>query len=101
MEIYDYTWKIGIEHATGRALKTNRPVVENTVLIDLYTGDRYVVQRVYEAQPKDKVWPQIPSTAIHTWPIGTLREDDLRGLRERVHYMPSEFSRPFDDMVFV
>ncbi len=101
METYEYTWKIGIEHATGRALNTNRPVVENTVLFDLYTGHRYLVQKVYGAQPKDKIWSQMPDTAIQTWPVGTLTEDELSGLRERVQYMPSESSRPFEDIVFV
>jgi hypothetical protein len=43
----------------------------------------------------------MPSTAIQTWPIETLTEDALSGLREKVQYMPSEFNRPFDDMVFV
>jgi hypothetical protein len=100
METYDYTWKIGIEHATGRALNTNRPLVENTILIDLYTGRGYLVQKVYAAQPKDKIWFQMPDAAIQTWPVGTLTQDELSGLREKVRYILSESSRPFDDMVF-
>lgn len=47
METYDYTWKIGVEHATGRALTTNKPLAENIVLIDPYTGHRYLVQKVF------------------------------------------------------
>ena len=70
------------------------------MLIDLYDGNRYVVQAIYPAKPKDKEWSFLPDTVMHTWPAGFLPEDELGKLRERARYIPDEFCGPLADVVF-
>lgn len=100
MKMYDYTWKIGLQFASRTKLQTNKPLAENTVLIDLYDGHRYLVQAIYPAKPTDKEWAFLPDTIVHTWPAGSLSENELRKLRERARYTPPEFSGPRADVVF-
>jgi hypothetical protein len=100
MKTHDYTWKIGLEFSSNRKLETNKPVTENTVLIDLHDGHRYLVQAIYPAKPTDREWPFLPDTVMHTWPVGSLPEDELSKLRERAKYTPDEFCCPLADVVF-
>ena len=100
MEMHDYTLKIGLEFSSRKKFRTNKPVTENTVLIDLYDGRRYLVQAIYPAKPKDKEWLWMPDTVMHTWPVGSLPEDELSKLRERARYTPDEFCGPLADVVF-
>jgi hypothetical protein len=69
-------------------------------LEDLYTGHKYLVQKVFEAKSIDKAFPEMPDTAIQTWPVGTLTDDELNALRQRAMYTPGQFSRPFEAIVF-
>jgi hypothetical protein len=68
METHDYTWKIGLQFSSRTKLRTNKPLTENTVLIDLYDGHRYVVQAICPAKPRDKEWDFLPDTVVHTCP---------------------------------
>ncbi len=100
MKTHDYTWKIGLEFSSNRKLQTNSPVTENTVLIDLYDGHRYLVQAIYPAKPIDREWSWLPDTVVHSWPIGSLPEDELSRLRERAKYTRDEYCGPLADVVF-
>jgi hypothetical protein len=100
MRTHDYTWKIGLEFSSNKKLQTSKPVTENTVLIDLYNGHRYLVQAIYPAKPKDKEWSFLPDTVMHTWPVGSLSEDELSRLRERANYTLHEYRGPLVDVVF-
>ncbi len=100
MKTYDYTFKIGLDFSSSTKLQTNKPVTENTVLIDLYDGRRYQVDAIYPAKPRDKKWPFLPDTVMHTWPAGSLPEDELSKLRERAKYTPNEHCGPLADVVF-
>jgi hypothetical protein len=100
MITYDYTWKIGFEFSSNRKLQTDRPVTEETILIDLYNGHRHRTQATCPAKPTDRDWPFLPDTVMHTWVIGSLSEDALRKLREMAKYVPDEFCNPFKDVVF-
>lgn len=97
---HDYTWKIGLEFSSRRKLETNKAVTENTVLIDLYDGRRYQVQAIYSAKPTDREWSFLPDTVLHSWPAGSLPEDELSKLRERATYTPDEYCGPLADVVF-
>jgi hypothetical protein len=100
MNGYKYTWKIGVELAANRLLETAKPLADDVCLADLYTGHKYLVQKVFEAKSIDKAFPEMPDTAIQTWPVGTLTDDELNALRQRAMYTPGQFSRPFEAIVF-
>jgi hypothetical protein len=100
METHDYTWKIGLQFSSRTKLQTNKPLTENTVLIDLYDGHRYLVQAICPAKPRDKEWDFLPDTVVHTWPVGSLPEDELSKLRDRAHYTPDELAGPLGDVIF-
>jgi hypothetical protein len=100
MATHAYTWKIGLEIYSNRQLDTNKPVGENTLLLDLFNGKKYLVQAVYKAGPNDREWAFLPDTVIHTWPAGLLSEPDLKELRARAKYTPNEFCGPYGDIVF-
>ena len=100
MEMHEYTWKIGLQFSSRTRLRTNKPLAENTVLIDLYDGHRYAVQAICPAKPRDKEWHFLPDTVVHTWPVGSLSEDELSKLRERAHYTPPGFGYPLANVVF-
>ncbi len=100
IKTHDYTWKIGFQYSSGTKLSTNKPLQESTVLIDLYDGHRYQVQAIYPAKPSDKEWTFLPDTVVHTWPAGSLTEDELTKLRERAQYTPDECCQPLLDVVF-
>jgi hypothetical protein len=97
---HEYTWKIGLQFSSRTKLSTNKPLTENTVLIDLYDGHRYLVQAIYPAKPRDKEWDFLPDTVVHAWPVGSLSENELSKLRERARYTPYEFAEPLDYVVF-
>jgi len=44
--MHEYTWKMGFEYSSNTTLTTNKPLTENTVIIDLYDGHRYRVQAI-------------------------------------------------------
>ena len=101
MKTHDYTWKMGLEYSSRTRLRTNKPLVENMVLIDLYDGRRYLVQAIYPAKPGDKEADFLPDTVVHTWPVGSpLSEDELIKLHKRAGYTPAEFGGPHLDVVF-
>jgi hypothetical protein len=100
MNTNEYTWKNGIQFSSNIKLQTNRPVPENAILIDLYDGHRYRVQAIYPAKPTDKGWNFLPDTVIHTFPAGSLSEEELRDLRKRAEYTLNEFCGPLGDVVF-
>jgi hypothetical protein len=101
MSAFKYTWKHGIQHTSSTELKTNKPLKENIILVDLFNGDKYSVLKIYAAKPNDRAWNMMPDTVAHTWFAGTLPEDELKALRERAGYVPDSFCRPFGDVVFV
>ncbi len=100
MTTYDYTWKCGLEFSSSTKLSTNKPLTENTIIIDLYDGRRYQVRAIYPAKPKDKNWSFLPDTVVHAWPAASLPEDELKKLRERAKYIPDEYCGPLADVVF-
>lgn len=100
MASYEYTWKIGVEPVCSRELRTNIPVLENAVLTDLLTGDRYLVQTCYTARSQEKVWHAMPDAAIQTWPVDKLEGAELIALRNRARYEPDECCHPLGDIVF-
>ena len=100
MKTHDYTWKIGLQYSSNTKLSTNKPLSENTVIIDLLDGHRYQVSAIYPAKAKDKEWSFLPDTVVHTWPAGALSEDELTKLRERAGYKPKEYSFPLEAVVF-
>src|SRR5260370_10198028 len=100
MTTQEYTWKNGLQFSSCTKFRANKPMTENTVLIDLYDGNRYLVQAIYPAKPRDKEWSFLPDTVMHTWPAGSLPEDELRKLRERAKYAVDELSGPLADVVF-
>ncbi len=99
-QLFEYTWKIGVEYRSRRSLRTSRALTKNTLLIDLFDGHRYAVQMIFPAGPKDREFDIIPETAIQTWPAGTLSEEELATLRARANYVPDEFCGPHADVVF-
>jgi hypothetical protein len=98
---FEYTWKIGVEYWSRRSLRTNRALTDNTMLIDLFDGHRYVVQMIFQAGPKDREFEIMPETAIQTWPAGTLSKEELATLRAMAKYVPDEFCEPHADVVFL
>jgi hypothetical protein len=68
-------------------LATDAPVTENVFLNDLVTAKKYFVDSVCDSE-------------IRTIAAGTLPESELRELRERAQFTPTEFSLPFDLVVF-
>jgi hypothetical protein len=100
MEMHNYTWKVGLEYTSRTTMRTNRPLSENTVIIDLLDGRRYHVDAIYPAKPIDKEFSTLPDTVVHSWPDGSLTEDELTKLRVRAAYQPSEFSCPLEAVVF-
>jgi len=98
METHNYVWKIGLQFSSNVTLRTNKPVTEDTVLIDLYDGHKYLVQTVYPAT--DREWPSTPEKVMQTWPIGSLTEDELSKIRDRAQYTPDELAGPLGDVVF-
>jgi hypothetical protein len=97
---HEYTWKIGLQFSSRTRLRTNKPLAENTVLIDLYDGHKYLVQAIYPAKPTDREANFLPDTVVHTWPVGSLSKDELSKLRENAKYTPYEFAEPLDYVVF-
>jgi hypothetical protein len=97
---FEYTWKVGIEYWSRRSLRTNRPLSENMLLIDLYDGHRYAVQAIFPAGPKDREFELMPETTIQTWPMGSLSHDGLAAIRAMASYVPDQFSGPRADIVF-
>ncbi len=101
MKTHEYTWKMGLEYSSRTKLRTNKPLAENMVLIDMYNGHRYLVQSIYPANPGDREADFLPDTVVHTWPVGSpLSEDQLLKLHERAHYTPPKFGGPQLDVVF-
>lgn len=98
--MHEYTWKIGLQFSSNIKLRTDRPLTENTVIVDLFDGNRYVVQATYAAKPTDREWSFLPETVVHSWPAGSLAEDELIKLRERAKYSQDEFCGPLADVVF-
>lgn len=96
----EYTWKNGLQFSSSTEFRANKPVTKNTMLIDLFDGNRYLVEAIYPAKPKDKEWSFLPDTVMHTWPAGSLPEDELSKLREKAKYTPDEFCSPLADIVF-
>jgi hypothetical protein len=100
MGCYDYTWKIGMEPTSNRSLKTNKPLRENTMFADLFTGARYVVQTIYDASATDRAWFEMPRAVIQTWPLEFLTDEKLNRLRDEAKYTPDEPSGRYYDIVF-
>ena len=99
MAEYKYTWKIGIELFCNRGLQVDKPILPGVVLIDLSTGQKYLVQTVFEAGPKDRFAPEMPETVIQTTAVGTIVEAELKRLRELKGYVSTD--APFSRVVFV
>jgi hypothetical protein len=89
-----YTWNTNVE------LRTNKPLTENAIIIDLYDGNRFVVQAICPARPGDKLLSFLPDTVLHTQRIASLSQDELAKWRKRADYTPNEFCGPFGDVVF-
>jgi len=100
MTTYNYTWKCGLEFSSSTKLSTNKPLTENTIIIDLFDGRRYQVRAIYPAKTKDKNWSFLPDTVVHAWPAASLPGDQLKRLRERAKYIPDECCGPLADVVF-
>jgi hypothetical protein len=100
MEIYKYTWKIGLEYSSNRELETNKPIVEGMIFADLFDGIRYRVSHVFTAKPMDRVTNQMPDTVIQTWPAGNLAEQELADLRVRANYKPGPSPRRYEAIAF-
>lgn len=98
MPRYKYTWKIGIELFCNRDLEVDKPIEAGAVLIDLSTGQKYLVQTVFEAGPRDRFASEMPTTVIQTSPAGTVVEGELTRLRESEGYASSD--GPFSKIVF-
>jgi hypothetical protein len=100
MNMYDYTWKNGLQFSSRTRFRANRPVTENSVLVDLYDGSRYLVRALYPAKTADKEWDFLPDTVMHTWPAGSLSEHELAELRKRAKYPADGYVTPLDWIVF-
>jgi hypothetical protein len=100
MQTHDYTWKCGLCFSSNITMQTNKPVTENTLILDLYDGKQYRIRAIYAAKPSDKEWSSMPDTILHAWPEGALTEDELIKLRARAAYTPNEFCGPLADVVF-
>jgi hypothetical protein len=100
MPPFEYTWKIGPEYWSRRSLRTSRALTQDTLLIDLYDGQRYAVQMIFPAGPKDREFDIMPDTAIQTWPAGKVSDEELASLRTRAKYEQNEFCQPLGDVVF-
>jgi hypothetical protein len=98
MQQYKYTWKIGIELFCNRDLEVDKPIQRGAVLIDLGTGQKYLVGTVFEAGPKDRFASEMPKTVVQTMPVGTVADGDLKRLRELEGYVPSD--APFSKIIF-
>jgi hypothetical protein len=97
---HEYTWKIGMEFTTNRQLQVDRPVFEGAVLVDLLTGDRYLVERMYDARLEEKFVSIMPDRAIRTRAVEPLSTEDLDKLRTRAGYVPDSNCQPFGNLVF-
>lgn len=98
---FKYTWKIGPEAFCDRSLRVNKPLFEGAILVDLLTGARYAVERIYQSREDERVFPSVmPDTAIQTWPLTALSESELNELRCTAKYVPDENCQPFGDIVF-
>jgi len=100
MDSYEYTWKIGSQSIANKSLRTNRPLEENLLLVDLFDGKRYLVLKVFEIVSAQKMWSHMPNQAIQTSHYDELNEDDLRSVRSQAKYRRDQFSRPFTDIIF-
>jgi hypothetical protein len=81
-------------------MRTNKSVTKETVITDLFDGQRYRVVGIYLAKPADKEWSSMPDTVLHVWPIGAMPADELSKLRERAQYAPDDLSGPLADVAF-
>jgi hypothetical protein len=95
-----YTWKIGMQCTTNRQLEVDRPVYEGAILIDLLTGDRYGVQKMYEAGEHEKFVANMPNAAIQTFLMEKLGDEDLKEIRRKAGYVPDANCQPFGNLVF-
>ena len=100
MARHEYTWKLGFQISSAVKLRTNKPLDQGTVLIDLYDGRKHAVQAIYPAKPADKEWSDLPDTVVHTFPVGAVPDSELVELRERTQYTPPPYAAPFLDVVF-
>lgn len=98
---FRYTWKIGPEITTGRDFCADKPVTEGTVLADLFDGKLYRVSSFYKASARDRFQNVMPETVMHTWPAGSLSEEQLTNLRNHENYSRDWQSAPLDRIVFV
>jgi hypothetical protein len=96
-EKYEYTWKIGVEANSSAILATDRPLSEDVVLVDLYNGKKYWVEAVHAAKESDSGSRSKP--VAHTWPVGSVQEDELSELRAKARYVRDEYSLPLADIV--
>jgi hypothetical protein len=75
--------------------------MEGTILTDLFDGRLYRVTRFYKASATDRFQNVMPETVMHTWPAGSLSEEQLTNLRNQENYSRVWQSLPLDHMVFV
>jgi hypothetical protein len=100
MNTHEYTLKVGLEFTSHRSLRTNKPLIVDTVLIDLLDGRQYRVMAIYSAKPADRECVLMPDTVMHAWPEGALCKDELDKLRGRANYVPDVYCLPLGDVVF-
>jgi hypothetical protein len=97
---YDYTLKVGIQFASNISIETTAPIVKDAIVTRLHDGNRYVAMGVYTAKHTDRAVSAMPETVVHLWPMGSLSEDELQLLREKVKYVSREHGGEWDDFVF-
>ena len=90
-----YEWCTGLERRSDRGIESLQTVTADTVLIDLFNGDRHLVYAMCDAGP-DSIFDQV----MRTVPAGSTPEDELNKLRAEVEYTPDEFCGPRDHVVF-
>ena len=94
---YEYSWKIGAGAVSSSFLATDKPLSEDVILVDLYNGNKYWVQAIYRPTETEPNSRRVP--VIHTWPVGSVFEDELSALREKARYTRDEYSVPLADIV--
>ena len=100
MSSYEYSWKTDGEPIANKSLRTNKPLEENVLLVDLFDGKRYLVSKIFEIEADKKLWSHMPTPAIQTSHYDELSDESLGLVRSQASYTRDEFSQPFTDIVF-
>ncbi len=88
--VYKYTWKHGISFTSNIQVEFLRPLLQGMIFVDLSNGRTYRVHSLYKAKEMDRLHKGMPEDVVHTFPAGSLSDEELAALRKKHHFQPNE-----------